>query len=205
MLMLTSRSKYDVQLLSARDALSRVDTTAFVDLANRLLEDGEYDDALLAIIDCTPPVRSDVFPYYQDFCERNGIRTGDVETAVWILLRYHLMRMADENNQAYDEFITFLQAMDDCYTFFLDRKRFQIGDSHDIADLFHLEMQYSYHAMDPELNTTNREVAIARLHRLESEMRDIARVWLQRHPTDTSLLNSMTMRSIQILDPLLPD
>jgi hypothetical protein len=203
--MLTSRSRYDVQLLSARDALSRVDTTAFVDLANRLLEEGEYDDALVAIIDCQPPVRSDVFPHFQDFCERNGIRAENVETAVWILLRYHLTRMADENIQAYDEFISFLQAMDDCYTYFRERKRFQIGDSHDIADLFHLEMQYSYHANEPESQTTNRAVAIARLDRLESEMRDIARVWLQRHPTDISLLNSIAMPATQILDPLLPD
>lgn len=203
--MLTSRSKYDVQLLSARDALCQVDTTAFIDLANRLLEEGEYDDALLAIIDCQPPVRSDVFPYFEVLCERNGIRTGDVETAVWILLRYQLARMADYNNQAYDEFITFLKVMDDCYTFFSDRMRFQIGDSHDIADLFHLEMQYSYHATDPELKTTSCEVAIDRMHRLESEMRDIARVWLQRHPTDISLLNSITMRATEILNPPLPD
>lgn len=170
--------KTRLELIVAHDSLCQVDSTELAAVANAILNRGIYSDCLVRLIDARPCIRSEVDQPFATLCEEVGLSNPNKDWAVWTILKNYMPRIADQKNNPVDEFIRFVSEIGGP-DYFQSCKRFQIGDSHAIEDLFHLDMLYEWNLTDPDLKSDNRAPVLSRLETLKLEMRNVARKWLE--------------------------
>lgn len=80
----------NLRAMAARLLLRGLSTDEIVETANDLLTAGVYDDSLLAIVDASPAVLSNIEPAFRSLLANASLQIPDAEAAVWELLKIHI-------------------------------------------------------------------------------------------------------------------
>lgn len=84
-----------LQFASAVNDIGYLFRSEIVELAHDLLNHEYYDDLLLAIIDSDLTIWNNVYGHFEQFLNKHGIRSTDVQSAQLILLDHYLKVMKD--------------------------------------------------------------------------------------------------------------
>lgn len=166
--------------LAARLALKGLTTNVIVDTANELLSEGVYDDTLLAIVDSTPSILSNVEPQFRRFLGYASIPVPEYETSIWQLLFFHIRRIAYTEG---DPFLPLNDLINDVYYAypFHEKPGNTLGESHGIQyligdywlfdDLFDREDEIVH----------NGKTGIQILNEVRESIKRSALEWLDQH------------------------
>ncbi len=120
--------------LASRLSLRGLSSEVIVTTANGLLNSGVYDDTLLAIIDSSPAILSDVEPHFRRFLENASIPLPETETAIWQLLFFHISRIAETEGDPLLPLDDMINDVYYAYSFHNEPGKY-LGESHGIHHL----------------------------------------------------------------------
>ena len=131
---LTEIQSEELRELAARLTLKGLTTEQIVKTADSLLNAGLYDDALVATIDASPSILSNVEPPFRHFLENVSIQPPEYETSIWHLLYFHMRRIAQTLG---DPLLPLNDLVNDVYYDyrFHEKRGNYLGESHGIHHL----------------------------------------------------------------------
>lgn len=100
------------EIIAAKYAVGALNTDDLVQFADRKLNECEYSDSYLAIIDAEPKVWDEISNYFKVALNEAGVSIPTQEEGVWILLKYHIGLIASGNVNAAKQFKELLNDID---------------------------------------------------------------------------------------------
>ena len=100
------------KIIAARYAVGALNTDDLVKYANRKLDECEYSDSYLAILDAEPKTWEEISSHFKVALKEAGVSIPTLEEGVWILLSYHIGLIASGNVNASKQFKELLNDID---------------------------------------------------------------------------------------------
>ena len=105
-----------------------------VQFAERKLNEGQYSDAFLAIVDAEPKTWSEVSPHLEMALEEFGVVVPPFDKAIWMILEFHIRLIVTER---VDPIAQFRSLLDDITNFELDKNITEyVGDNVGIESMY---------------------------------------------------------------------
>ena len=136
-----AKPKQDLRLAAARYALGELATAEIVRIADALLEEEVYSQAIGELATTPRLVMADAGPLFEDALRELKVEVPSREEAVWALLRHHIGRIAYQDVPPREG----LQAVLDVYNLAHAQSQPQtyVGESHGIERLIGAYWEYN--------------------------------------------------------------
>lgn len=129
--------KQPLQYQAAKFAMGNLNADEIKSIIHGLVDGGFYLDEFLDALDARKPRMEEVLPAFIATLNHNGISLPDKEQAVWILIEFHLRKIALEGSDSLEELAKLIADVYWNYDFHTPTQKY-LGDSHGIENLIGL-------------------------------------------------------------------